>query len=223
MTWIDLGNPQPLEPPQPYVFVPWPEGQARPLEGGLGPQGATLAAISGNRHSRRSFAAPEITKIGELLALTSRVSSVVSSTLGFLQTTRPTPSAGAIHPIHLILHSSREHGWCRYDPLEHALIDLPSPVAPTIVRDALNIVLPGQDATLLLFAGEPALTFAKYRDACSLLWRDAGVLQGYLSLAAEALRLNFCLLGVTGEPWISALIEQKALRGVGAAWVGAAP
>jgi hypothetical protein len=73
----------------------------------------------------------------------------------------------------------------------------------------------------MLFAAEPNLTFAKYNEACSLIWRDAGVLQGILSLAAEDLGLNFCLVGVTGEPWVSGLIEQNTLVGVGAAYVGA--
>jgi len=77
-------------------------------------------------------------------------------------------------------------------------------------------------ATLLLFVAEPGMTIAKYSNASSLIWRDAGILQGYFAAAAESLDLNFCFLGVTGEPWASQLVDQPGLCGVGAAYVGAA-
>jgi hypothetical protein len=110
--------------------------------------------------------------------------------------------------------------WMRYDAFTHSLRELRTTVRPSTVRAALDEVMPGEKATVILFAAEPKLTFAKYEDACSLVWRDAGVLQGHLSLAAEALGLSLCLLGVTGEPWVSRLVEQDALVGVGAAYVG---
>lgn len=220
MSWIDLGNPAPLEAPQMCVPRPWPEGKVRLLSDEHLDVPATFQHIASTRHSRRDFYPSEDPRLGQLLDMTCRARTVISHQLGFPQTSRPAPSAGAIHPVHVILHRFDDPGWSRYDPMKHALIELPSSVTPSSVRRGLNEVLPGAAATIILFAAEPALTFAKYRHACSLIWRDAGVLQGFFSAAAEALALNCCLLGVTGEPWVSRLVEQKTLIGVGAAYVG---
>jgi hypothetical protein len=76
---------------------------------------------------------------------------------------------------------------------------------------------------MLLFVGEPGKTFSKYNHATSLVWRDAGVLIGHMALVAESLGLNFCPLGITGEPWVSELDKQGKLVGVGVALLGSRP
>ena len=222
MSWIDLGNPAPLEVPQPYSPMPWPKGKVRSLRREFDGATRSFRHVVHTRRSRRTFGQPDETRVSHLLSLTCRAHSIISQQLGFPQTTRPAPSAGAIHPVHVILHGIEDPGWTRYDPFEHALVELRSKLKPSTVRTALDRVLPSARATLILFAAEPTLTFAKYRDGCSLIWRDAGVLQGYFSAAAEALKLHFCLVGVTGEPWVSRLVDQKALIGVGAAYLGSA-
>jgi len=222
MSWIDLGNPIPKEAPQPYTPAPWPAGRSRSLPREFAGATRSFQDVAHLRRSRRTYRAPDETTLSHLLSLTCRAGSTISQQLGFPQTMRPAPSAGAIHPVHVILHGKDDPGWSRYDPFTHALVELPSGLKPCIVRTALEHVLPSADATLILFAAEPALTFAKYSDGCSLIWRDAGVLQGYFSAAAEALALHFCLVGVTGEPWVSRLVDQRALIGVGAGYVGSA-
>jgi hypothetical protein len=221
MNWIDLGNPVPRQEAHTCAPVSWPAGMVWPF-----PQLPDRPAISFDkvrlrRRSGRTFLTPTDGQLGELLGLTCRVQFTISDIYGFPQTHRPPPSAGAIHPVNVIVHTAGEPSWARYDPFDHALVELPARIAPPTVRIAMEEVLPAGGATLLLFAAQPALTFAKYEHACSLVWRDAGVLQGYLSMAAESLGLNFCLIGVTGEPWVSRLIDEGALVGVGAAYVGA--
>jgi SagB-type dehydrogenase family enzyme len=222
MSWIDLGNPTPLEYPQPHSPVAWPGGKVRSLCETSDRPTRSFMEVAETRRTRRTFESPGETRLSQLFSMTCRAHSIISREFGFPQTTRSAPSAGAIHPVHVILHGIDDRGWSRYDPFEHALVDLPSRLEPSTVRSALDPVLPSDRATLLLFAAEPALTFAKYREACSLIWRDAGILQGYFSAAAEALDLNFCLIGVTGEPWVSQLVDENALVGVGAAYVGSA-
>ena len=223
MRWIDLGNPAPTEVPQPYCSAPWPAGRSHPLPREFADTTRSFRDVAHLRRSRRTYSAPDETTLSHLLSLTCRAHSIISQQLGFPQTMRPAPSAGAIHPVHVILHGKDDPCWSRYDPFAHALVELPSGLQPCIVRTALEHVLPSAGSTLILFAAEPALTFAKYSDGCSLIWRDAGILQGYFSAAAEALELHFCLVGVTGEPWVSRLIEQRTLIGVGAGYVGSAP
>lgn len=223
MTWVDLGDPVPWPEPRPYRPVRWPDGEVRSLAADTPWPQKSFADIAIRRRTRRSFAALDEARLGALLALTCRVRALGPDPLGFPLSTRPVPSAGAIHPVHLIVHFPGTATWHRHDPVGHSLVEVPSALSPAEVRASLDDVLPGGAATLMLFAAEPGMTFAKYRDACSLVWRDAGILQGYLAAAAEALDLSFSLLGVTGELWVGRLLNQPGLVGVGAAYVGAAP
>lgn len=221
MDWINLGNATPRAKFDSHVAVDWPEGREYSLPTDLNEPSRTFADVTRSRRSQRTYAAPAIEQLAQLLSLSCRVRSPLTSSGGLRQSSRPAPSSGALHPIHVILHRRNAKEWQRYDPYKHSLFDLQSSLSPSIVRSAFDEVLTGGDATLMLFVAEPGLTFAKYEQACSLIWRDAGVLQGVLSLAAEAMGLNFCLLGVTGDPWVSRLIQQNTLVGVGAAYVGA--
>jgi hypothetical protein len=218
MDWIDLGVPTPRKGWKPNVQAPWPSGRREVLPKGLEGPEVTLRDVFANRRSRREFKPLALESLSQLLVLACKVHFSICDTT---QSSRPAPSAGALHPIHVLLHRPGDELWNCYDPFEHALVDVASQISPIAVREDLGAIMPGDDATLLLFAAEPSGTFAKYEHACSLVWRDAGILQGYFSMAAEALGLHFCLLGVTGEPWVSRLVCEKALFGVGAAYVGA--
>lgn len=223
MQWIDLGNPHPLPSPSAYAPIEWPASDVVPLAPAVDVSARAFRDVANARRTRRSFAALDLDALGVLLNLTCRVQQLGGVELGFPLTRRPSPSAGAIHPIHLIVLAPDQVGWHRYDPFRHALIKVPTTVDAHLVRREMEELVAAPAATLLLFAAEPGMTAAKYGNPWSLVWRDAGALQGGLSLAAEALDLSFCPLGVTGEPWISRLLDQPGLAGVGAAFVGATP
>lgn len=233
MTWTLPGNPRPRPEPERYIPVTWPDrssiGLCLPLNSSEAQQPISAGAHAGfaevvaNRRSRYTFCRPSHGALGELFHLTCRVQETLDNRFGFPLSRRPAPSAGGIHPVHIVVHFSGSSCLHRYEPFTHALIELGSDVNVAELRASMDAVVPGEDAALLLFIAEPGKTLAKYTDAESLIWRDAGVLQGYLSLAAEALGLNFTPLGVTGEPWSSRLVEQGGLCGVGAALVGARP
>lgn len=223
MTWIDLGNPHPLPSAGAYTPLVWPAGSLVPLPPPSEAATPSFGDVALARRSRRRFSALEPGQLSTLLSLTCRVQQVGDTTLGFPLTRRPAPSAGAIHPVHLVLLEPGTSDWQRYDPFQHALVNVPTSVDAQHVRRAMEDVLAAPGATLLLLAAEGAMTAAKYDHPCSLVWRDTGVLLGWLSMAAEALDLSFCALGVTGEPWTSRLLDQPGLMGVGAAFVGATP
>ncbi|WP_202845042.1 hypothetical protein [Luteimonas saliphila] len=174
------------------------------------------------RRSERSFAEPSIEAISILLWHAARAQRATDCAMGYRVSQRPLPSAGALHPIHILVELAPGHGWAVYLPEEHALavVDgLGASMMPLI--QACEDVVPRQDGRLMFFAAEIGKTAAKYDDPESLVWRDAGVLQAGLALVAAGLDMPFCLLGVTGEPWISALTEQGELMGVGVAVFGA--
>ena len=223
MEWIELGNPFPLASPRTYEPVVWPAAERTPLPPSGDLPMRPFGEIAGARRTRRTFSFLDLHSLSALLSLTCRVQRLGDEALGFPLSMRPVSSAGAIHPIHLVLACPGLLGWHRYDPIHHALARVPTTVDADEVRREMEKILPAADATLLMFAAEPGMTAAKYGDPLSLVWRDAGVLIGCLSMAAEALNLSFCPLGVTGEPWARRLLDRPGLVGVGAAFVGATP
>lgn len=220
MIWTNLGNPNPLETPSQYKPYEWP---SKDLEHLPVPAELTLPSLEKvieGRRTRRSFGQLNREQLSSFLWLSCRTLTKGDDGIGFPITQRPAPSAGAIHPIHLIL-GEHEDRWHRYDPDNHALSKIRSDgcVLRGVWPAAKKVVKP-EDGTILVFVAEPGKTYAKYESADSLIWRDAGVLIGHMALVAEALKLNFCPLGITGEPWVSELDDQQHLVGVGLAILG---
>lgn len=221
MTWIGLGNPRPDSVARRYDLFVWADGDVTQLSPGRGPTNVDSGDLLGSRRTRRTFSEIDMTQLSSLLWLTCRIQETLPSSLGFPLSLRPTPSAGAIHPIHVLVQMNTSDGWRRYDPLHHALLAVrDSEASAAAARLEACEALDPQQGVLFGFAAEPGKTAAKYLDASSLVWRDAGVLLGYLSVAAEALCLNFCPLGLTGDASIGSLDEQGRLVGVGLALLG---
>lgn len=221
MTWIDLGNPIPRDLPKKQDPFCWPKGEIEYLTNPTSFPVNSFFEVISSRRSRRIFGQVDSNTLATLLWLTCREQARGNSNFGFPLTKRPTPSAGAIHPIHILVNKHQDSGWVRYIADKHALAEIPSDmISSAEIRVALQNVLSPQHGTLILFVAEPAKTFAKYDHGCSLVWRDAGVLLGHIGLAAEALGLNFCPLGITGEPWANQLDQQGSLVGVGMALLG---
>lgn len=66
-----------------------------------------------HRRSAREFAPLRQDRLGWLLALANLQLARGPQHLGFPLTLRPSPSAGAIHPVHLIVQSPSLGGWSR--------------------------------------------------------------------------------------------------------------
>ena len=93
-------------------------------------------------------------------------------------------------------------------------------LGPEEIREAVARVLPAELATLVWFVAEPGLTARRYAASESLIWRDAGVLQGHMALSAASLGLGFTLVGVSMARQASRLVPSTGLHGVGLAYVG---
>ena len=217
-------DPIPRSAPGLYSPIEWEVKGRRSLAVSDGGALASMATTLDTRHSHRTFAPVPEALLGALLWHTARTKEAARSPLGFQIEHRPTPSAGAIHPIHLVIQLTDEESWARYNPQNHSLDLLAkddSLFQPLV--DCSEQVVPRGGGHLILFVAEPGKTAAKYENPESLIWRDAGVLQGSLALVAAALGLNYCLLGITGNPWVAQLSDQGKLQGVGVAILGAKP
>lgn len=222
--WTFLGNPAPRKQLREYTPWRWPVVRSITLPV-VSDISRTCASVLLERRSRRTFSALGLEELSPLLWHTLRCQRTADSPLGFALQQRPTPSAGAIHPVHLVMQVPGEsRQWARYSPISHTL-DVIGPSADilNVLRAEAGQVLDTQSGSLLLFVAEPAMTAAKYENADSLIWRDAGIMQAALAIVAQALALNYCLLGITGDPWVGRLSEQCQLVGVGIAVLGARP
>jgi len=110
----------------------------------------------------------------------------------------------------------------RYDPVGHALIELSgSKDSAAAGRVEAGRLIELQQGVLLGLVAEPGKTAAKYENHETLVWRDAGVVLGYMSLVAEALGLTFCPLGITGWPYLTDYLpDASPLQAVGLAVLG---
>lgn len=218
-----LLDPAPRAYPATYEPFVWPAGVRLQLAPRSHPLELDLVALLEHRETRRDFKMPlESAMLGEFLWLTCRNRSSRPSPFGPDQESRVAPSAGAMHPIHVLI--SREAGpWMRYDPVEHTLVELPgSADSVAASRAAAGRLVRIDHGVLIGFVAEPGKTAAKYENHETLVWRDAGVVLGYMSLIAEALRLSFCPLGITGQSYFTGhLSDASKLQAVGLAVLGA--
>jgi hypothetical protein len=140
------------------------------------------------------------------------------------QTRRPTPSAGALHPIELlILWPGKRPALFLYDATLHDLHRLAvtshQPLHD-LIRDVRDL-LPEGDGGLIILVGDGAKVAAAYERSQSLLWRDAGALLQTLNLTATAYGQAFCAMGVLGEPVLQAIEPPPATSALGMAMIGA--
>lgn len=212
-------DPRPRDVPLEYAPFRWPVSEVVALEPGAAPHPVDLADLLSNRRSHQPGRPPTIEALGALLWQVARTLGISPSPYGFELEQRPVPSAGAIHPIHVLLQEPGHHDWARYDGRRHRLERLVGQSCLSGLSHHAYKAAGSDVGTLLAFVAEPGRTDAKYEGSESLIWRDAGVLQGALCMVAPAMGLQACLLGPTGDPWVSGLAKQGQLRGVGLARV----
>lgn len=217
-----MPEPYPRSVAHQYDALVWPVGtriQLAPVSGCLG---LDFVELMEQRQTRRHFTEfLTDVQLGSFLWLACRSRSSRPSLFGTLQESRPHPSAGGMHPTHIVIARSNEP-WFRYDPIEHALLELPSTEADVrSSRAAAEGLVPLGNGVLLGLVSEPGKTAAKYENHESLVWRDAGVVIGYMSIVAEALGLSFCPLGLSGHPQLNAVVrEPKRIQAAGLAVLG---
>jgi len=216
-------NPIPRSQSNRYQPYAWPGGKRTLLAPRSQSLQLDLVKLLEERETLREFRETlDEAALGEWLWLACRSRSSRASVYGPDQESRVYPSAGGMHPIHVLL--TRKAGPLeRYDPIEHSLIELPGTESgAAAVRAAARALLDVSRGAVIGLVAEPGKTAAKYEHHESLVWRDAGVVLGYMSLVAQALGFAFCPLGVTGQPHLTdSLTGSAPLQAVGLAVVGA--
>lgn len=217
---MDLGIPRPRNKLLEYDPYVWPVVAMRKLPTPDALINNDFSQVLNQRRTRRDFSTVGIDVLSTFLNSVLRTKATREVNESLIQKHKPVVSSGAVHPIDLLLHSPGK-GWFHYDDVLHecGLIDLEAGLSKALLRSAEDCVSIS-DGTLIVFVAELGKVGAFYENPDSLVWRDAGVLIGQMSLVAEALGRSFCPLGITGEPYISQLDERRRLQGVGMAILG---
>lgn len=164
---------------------------------------ANFFDLATSRHSSRGFAKLNPGDLDCLLWYSAKAYSINYQENGYILSHRASPSAGARHPIDILVCLDRNEPVLHvYNPFEHALakLDCDRKIVVAFLQH-INQNLAIKDGTLLWLIGHPHRTSAKYDHAESLIWRDAGALLQQIQLAATALSLTSCPIGTLGEPF----------------------
>lgn len=165
-----------------------------------------------NRRSEIGLSSLDKMELGTLLWHSAKVSGTHVQQDGYILSQRPSPSAGARHPIDLLIVSPAVSAlMCYYNPFEHVLYELllPDQVFQGFI-DHVNQNVSMENATLIWMIAHPQRTMAKYNNAESLIWRDAGALLQCIQMVSTALGLCSTPLGTLGLPYINQLFENTS-------------
>jgi SagB-type dehydrogenase family enzyme len=177
-----------------------------------------------SRRSTNQLSSISILELSELLYYCGKVQYIEEDEYGGLISKRAAPSAGARHPIDLLISPSPENGFrflSYYNPVEHSLNKL------SIKHDALesffveiNQNVQINDASLIWFCIQKGRTSSKYKNAQSLYWRDAGALIYCIQITCAYLGLNSCPLGSLAANFFKNLFDTKCLLPGGGILIG---
>jgi SagB-type dehydrogenase family enzyme len=161
------------------------------------------------RRTCREFGPISVVDLAPFLWQAAHTCDRVAGAYGTVEL-RPAPSAGARHPIDILIVDARRAQAYVYRPPLHSLDEIR--MEPTDLRelaDAARTVLDVGDGLLVWLVAQPARTLAKYEHGEAFVLIDAGALMATLSFAAHATGLAYSALGLSGEPWISRLLHSQ--------------
>ena len=174
------------------------------------------------RRSSSDLAPLNLSQLGDFLWHCCKPRDLQIDPVGRVWQSRPTPSAGGTHSIDLFLLNVPQHQEAVhiYDPLGHTLNEME--VGGTGLGEQLRAlameVKEEPEATVIWYVAQVAILDSYYKNAESLLWRDAGALLATHHLVAAAMELRCCAIGATGDPFVKEF--HAGLRGVGGLFIG---
>ena len=175
-----------------------------------------FATVLEARHSVREFCAPSQAELLALLTHAARSRLTWPTEDGEIVGSRPSPSAGARHPIEIIVAALDVHGlssglyW--FDPMQCRLLMLPTgydEAQEVAVRAQATLGVEDLPPVVLCFAAELQRTLSRYVGGMSLILRDTGALMATVCFVATALGLATCTLGIGGQSSVLNALQVK--------------
>jgi SagB-type dehydrogenase family enzyme len=165
-----------------------------------------------NRKSHRNFRKLSLEEISKVLWSAAKVKEIQGQADGYMLTRRPSASAGARHPIDILIISpalENNQNIYYYNPFDHSLnkLGIEKQVLTEFSHHA-NSILSIYEGSLVWFLSHPDRTSTKYDNPLSLIWRDAGALIHSFQVACSGLNINSCAIGTLGEPFMSTMFSK---------------
>lgn len=135
------------------------------------------------------------------------------------RTKRPSLSAGALHPISVIVFYERHVYLVNSERAELECLEFPEQTRLHWIEKC-NQVLPKANGAFLALVADIARPQSAYENFQSLLLRDAGALLQTIGLVAELFGLGFCPMGVLGTEVANGFDSNGQLWAVGAGAIG---
>lgn len=217
-------DPQPKLMPEPNPPIEWPVRRALRCPPVIPPPPIAFEEVLEARRSCRATINAPLREIVNAIAYTTRPRFILKDD-EHQRTRRPSPSAGALHPIEVaILDWRATPRVMRYHPTGHELhvLALKDRSKVSVLSEKIRDVVPLAKGTAVVFLGDMERVAAFYENPHSLLWRDAGALLQTLHLSATAFRLACCPVGLLGGELVEAIGLEGRLIGAGVAVVGRA-
>lgn len=213
----------PTEDPQPITGGPytdyiWPVESTTTFEPFNAPAGRSFVDVFEQRRSIRTLSpAPlDFTVRALLFGLTPRFWKKDDA---LRRSRRPALSAGALHPISVLLFDGFSVFRLNVDSCMLEKLAFAADARDAWVNKCQG-VLPAGNGTFLTLVADMARPTSAYTNSETLVWRDAGAMLQVLALVAELFGLGFCPLGILGNEVVEALPLGKQLLAVGAAAIG---
>lgn len=181
--------------------------------------------VSETRKSGRNFKPITLQEVSDVLWYAAKVRTTFQQDNGYILTHRGTPSAGARHPIDIIISNPKfliSGFFYYYNPFEHSLNQLANSYGDvSAFFSHITEIVDTTNATLIWFVAHANRTNAKYEHAESLIWRDAGALINNIQMVCTARGISSCPIGSLGEPYISNFFNNQAgIFGAGGLLIG---
>ena len=211
-------DPQPLGDDGPYSDYAWPVESSTQFEPLIAPAARAFVDVFEQRRSTRSLSpAPLELTVGALLfALTPRFWKDGDA---LRRSRRPALSAGALHPISVLLFNESAVFRVNADSCILEKLTFATEVRDAWIRNCQR-VLPEANGEFLTLVADMTRPMSAYAHSETLVWRDAGATLQTLALVAQLFGLGFCPLGILGNEVVSALPSGAQLLAVGAAAIG---
>jgi SagB-type dehydrogenase family enzyme len=217
-----MKNPLPRTTEKKGISFEYPIQSTFKLPASISAIPARFDEVISKRRSTRNFSGITLQQLSDILWYTAKVKKTFVQDNGYILTHRGTPSAGARHPIDIVIYNPKifnnEHFYY-YNPFEHSLNQLTNPNTQPLTQH-INQIVPIGDGTLIWFVVHQQRTAAKYDHPESLIMRDSGALLNSIQLTATALTLNSCPIGSLGEPFISDFFDNADIYGAGGIIIG---
>ena len=215
-----MSNPSPKEISDPFEPFVYDSTEKEILVENFPKRSSEFLDVLFSRNSNPSLNQISKQELSELLFLSAKIRRVEEDKYGFLISKRTTPSAGARHPIDLLISLGQQDSKRNlhyYNPIDHSLNKLPIPeINLSYFFEEVNNNVPLNDACMIWFCIQINKTGSKYENPESLYWKDTGALLYCLQLVAQFLNLKSCPLGsLAADSFPKLFSNDKLISGGG--------